>query len=113
MDEAALCRQTGGRETMHAQPQQLIDRSTLPKVTLLVMPDELGAHADLSGPLAILQFETSTRPVVYVEGQQVTSTWRKTTVSGAASRPCTTSSPPRRPRAIPCAHPAGGQGDET
>lgn len=69
MDEAVLRRQVGGRETMHAQLQRLITASELPNVTLLVMPDELGAHPGLDGPLSILQFETGTRPVVYVEGQ--------------------------------------------
>ncbi len=69
MDEAVLRRHVGGRETMHAQLQQLITASERPNVTLLVMPDELGAHPGLDGPLSILQFETGTRPVVYVEGQ--------------------------------------------
>ena len=69
MDEAVLRRHVGGRETMHAQLQRLITASDLPNVTLLVMPDELGAHPGLDGPMSILQFETGTRPVVYVEGQ--------------------------------------------
>jgi hypothetical protein len=69
MDEAVLRRQIGGRETMHAQLQRLIERSELPNVTLLVLPDDLGAHAGLTGPLAIFQFEAGARPVVYVEGQ--------------------------------------------
>lgn len=69
MDEAVLRRQVGGRETMHAQLQRLITASERPNVTLLVMPDELGAHPGLDGPMSILQFETGTRPVVYVEGQ--------------------------------------------
>jgi transcriptional regulator with XRE-family HTH domain len=69
MDEAVLRRRVGGRETMHAQLQRLITASERPNVTLLVMPDELGAHPGLDGPLSILQFETGTRPVVYVEGQ--------------------------------------------
>lgn len=69
MDEAVLRRHVGGRETMHAQLQRLIAAAGRPNVTLLVMPDELGAHAGLDGPLSILQFETGTRPVVYVEGQ--------------------------------------------
>jgi transcriptional regulator with XRE-family HTH domain len=69
MDEAVLRRQVGGRETMHAQLQRLITASMQPNVTLLVMPDSLGAHPGLTGPLAILQFETGTRPVVYVEAQ--------------------------------------------
>ena len=69
MDEAVLRRQVGGRETMYAQLQRLIQASMLPNVILLVMPDDLGAHAGLNGPLSILQFETGTRPVVYVEAQ--------------------------------------------
>jgi hypothetical protein len=69
MDEAVLRRQVGGRETMHAQLQRLIAASARPNVTLLVMPDSLGAHPGLDGPLSILQFETGTRPVVYVEAQ--------------------------------------------
>jgi len=69
MDEAVLRRQVGGRETMHAQLQRLITASEQPNVTLLVMPNELGAHPGLDGPMSILQFETGTRPVVYVEGQ--------------------------------------------
>src|SRR5260370_39503177 len=69
MDEAVLRRQIGGPETMHAQLQRLIAATELPNVTLLVMPDSLGAHPGMDGPLAILQFETGTRPVVYVESQ--------------------------------------------
>ncbi len=69
MDEAVLRRQVGGRETMYAQLQRLIAASMQPNVTLLVMPDSLGAHPGLNGPLAILQFETGARPVVYVEAQ--------------------------------------------
>ena len=51
MDEAVLRRQVGGRETMHAQLQRLIAASMQPNVTLLVMPDSLGAHPGLDGPL--------------------------------------------------------------
>jgi transcriptional regulator with XRE-family HTH domain len=69
MDEAVLRRQIGGRETTYAQLLRLIERSELPNVTLLVMPDDIGAHAGLDGPFAIFQFEASARPVVYIEGQ--------------------------------------------
>jgi transcriptional regulator with XRE-family HTH domain len=69
MDEAVLRRPVGGKETMHAQIQQLIELSTLPNVNLLIMPDDLGAHPGMLGPFAIMQFEASTRPVVYIEGQ--------------------------------------------
>ena len=68
MDEAVLRRKIGGREVMHAQLEKLIKAAELPNVTLLVMPDDMGVHAGLDGPLAILQFEASTRPVVYIEG---------------------------------------------
>jgi transcriptional regulator with XRE-family HTH domain len=69
MDEAVLRRQVGGRQTMHAQLQHLITAAAQPAVNLLVMSDTLGAHPGLNGPMAILQFETGTRPVVYVEAQ--------------------------------------------
>jgi transcriptional regulator with XRE-family HTH domain len=68
MDEAVLRRKIGGRKVMHAQLEKLIKVAELPNVTLLVMPDDLGVHAGLDGSLAILQFEASTRPVVYIEG---------------------------------------------
>jgi transcriptional regulator with XRE-family HTH domain len=69
MDEAVLRRQVGGRETMHAQLQRLIAACMQPNIIILVIPDDLGAHPGLDGPMAILQFETGTRPVAYVEGQ--------------------------------------------
>ena len=69
MDEAVLRRQIGGRETMYAQLLRLIERSELPNVTLLVMPNDLGAHAGLDGSFAMFQFEAGARPVVYIEGQ--------------------------------------------
>jgi hypothetical protein len=69
MDEAVLRRQIGGRKIMHAQLHKLIQDSALPNVNVLVLPDSLGAHAAMSGPLSILQFEAGTRPVVYVESQ--------------------------------------------
>lgn len=69
MDEAVLRRPVGGRQIMHAQIGHLIERSAMPNVNVLVIPDELGAHAGLDGPFAILQFEASARPVVYVESQ--------------------------------------------
>jgi transcriptional regulator with XRE-family HTH domain len=69
MDEAVLRRQVGGKETMHAQLEHLIAVSHKPNVTLLIMPDSMGAHPGLDGSMALLQFETGTRPVLYVEGQ--------------------------------------------
>jgi transcriptional regulator with XRE-family HTH domain len=69
MDDAVLRRQIGGRQTMHAQLEHLIQVGEKPNVNLLVLPDSMGAHPALDGPFAILQFEDGARPVVYVEGQ--------------------------------------------
>jgi transcriptional regulator with XRE-family HTH domain len=69
MDEAVLRRKIGGRQVMHAQLERLIKAAELPNVTLLVMPDEIGVHAGLAGPLSILTFEAGARPVVYVDDQ--------------------------------------------
>jgi transcriptional regulator with XRE-family HTH domain len=69
MDEAVLRRKIGGRKAMHAQLEKLIKAAELPNVTLLVMPDDLGVHAGLAGQFSILQFESGTRPVVYVDDQ--------------------------------------------
>jgi transcriptional regulator with XRE-family HTH domain len=69
MDEAVLRRKVGGREVMHAQLERLIKAAELPNVTLLLMPDDMGAHAGIDGPLTVFQFEASTRPVVYVGTQ--------------------------------------------
>jgi transcriptional regulator with XRE-family HTH domain len=69
MDEAVLRRPIGGRETLYGQLQRLIECSALPNVTLLVMPDELGAHPGLDGPFAMLQFGAGAHPVAYTEGQ--------------------------------------------
>lgn len=69
MDEAVLRRQVGGQETMRVQLGRLVAASELPNVSLRVMPDSLGAHAGLDGPLAVLRFEAGAPPVAYVEGQ--------------------------------------------
>lgn len=69
MDEGVLRRHIGGNETMYAQLEHLITQSELPNVNLMVLPNELGAHAGLDGSFAMLQFEASSRPVLYVESQ--------------------------------------------
>ena len=69
MDEAVLRRPIGGRETMRAQIQHLISQNERPNVDVLVLPDELGAHAGLIGPFMILQFDAGERPVIFVESQ--------------------------------------------
>lgn len=69
LDEAVLRRPIGGHEVMRAQIEYLIEKMELPNVNVLLLPNELGAHAGLVGPFAMLQFEADARPVIYVEGQ--------------------------------------------
>jgi hypothetical protein len=57
LDEAVLRREVGGREVMVRQLRQLVDSATtLPNVTVLVIPFTAGAHAATEGPFAIIEF---------------------------------------------------------
>ncbi len=56
LDEAALRRQTGGRDTMRAQLRHLADTSTAENIIIQVLPCATGAHAGLTGPFTILEF---------------------------------------------------------
>jgi hypothetical protein len=69
MDEAVLRRKVGGRKVMHGQLDRLIKAAEMPNVTLQVLPDDMGAHAGIDGPLTVIQFEGITRPTVYVGTQ--------------------------------------------
>lgn len=69
MDEGVLRREIGGKETMGAQLEYLIEASELPNVTIQVIPNSKGAHAGLDGPMSIFEFETGSRPAAYTEGQ--------------------------------------------
>ncbi|MBB1256332.1 helix-turn-helix domain-containing protein [Streptomyces alkaliterrae] len=69
LDEAALRRVVGGRQTMIAQLEHLVELSQLPHVTVQVMPFELGAHPGVNGQYAVLEFpDTADSTVVYLEG---------------------------------------------
>ncbi|MBB1243468.1 helix-turn-helix domain-containing protein [Streptomyces durbertensis] len=69
LDEAALRRVVGGRQTMIAQLEHLLELSQLPHVTVQVMPFELGAHPGVNGQYAVLEFpDTADSTVVYLEG---------------------------------------------
>ena len=71
IDEAALRRPVGGsarNEVMKAQVAKLIEASTLPRVTLQILPFEAGAHAGLNGAFTILELPHPADPnVVYTE----------------------------------------------
>ncbi|WP_067597903.1 helix-turn-helix domain-containing protein [Nocardiopsis listeri] len=69
MDEAALRRPVGGIEVHRQQLQQLLDITQKPNVNLQVIPESVGAHAGLSGPFSLLEFEPDEPTMVYIEGQ--------------------------------------------
>lgn len=55
-DEAVLHREVGGRPVMTRQLRHLIDATTQPNVTILVIPFTAGAHAAVEGSFAIMEF---------------------------------------------------------
>jgi transcriptional regulator with XRE-family HTH domain len=69
LDEAVLRRVAGDRQIMGAQLDHLVEASSLPHVTLQVLPYTMGAHPGMYGKFAILEFEdASDATVVYLEG---------------------------------------------
>jgi transcriptional regulator with XRE-family HTH domain len=68
LDEAALRRVVGGPEVQRAQLQRLVEATSIPRVTLQVLPFVAGAHAGLDGDFIIIGFEEDAdRDVVYIE----------------------------------------------
>ncbi|WP_449063241.1 helix-turn-helix domain-containing protein [Planomonospora algeriensis] len=68
IDEVALRRLVGGRATMRAQIERLIELAELPHVTVQIMPFGAIGHAETSGPITILRFPEGELPdVVYLE----------------------------------------------
>ncbi|MEU9922395.1 helix-turn-helix transcriptional regulator [Streptomyces griseoluteus] len=69
LDEAALHRVVGSKLIMREQLEHLIELSSLPHVTVQVLPFEVGAHPGLNGQYAILEFaDAADSSVVYLEG---------------------------------------------
>jgi hypothetical protein len=68
IDEGALRRQIGGRKTMRDQLNHLVSCSSLPNVTIQVLPFAEGGHPGTLGSIAILEFPSDVHsPVAYVE----------------------------------------------
>jgi hypothetical protein len=68
VDEAALRRPVGGTKVLRAQLERLIRATALPRVSLQVLPFEVGAHAAMVGAFSILRFADPELPdVVYLE----------------------------------------------
>ncbi len=72
LDEAVLRRPLGGREVMRDQIQHLIDMTSMPNVTLQIVPFGAVEQVAVGGPFTILRFsEPGLSDVVYME--QLTS----------------------------------------
>ena len=68
IDESALRRPLGGRETMRAQLRHLLEIAEMPQVTLQLMPFDRGGHSAAGGSFAILRFAEPDLPdIVYIE----------------------------------------------
>jgi transcriptional regulator with XRE-family HTH domain len=68
LDEAALRRLVGGAAVMRSQLRRLIDASSLPNVTIQVLPFTAGAHPGMDGEFTILSYRDPADPdVVYIE----------------------------------------------
>ncbi|GGO43309.1 transcriptional regulator [Streptomyces daqingensis] len=68
IDEAALRRPVGGRETMRGQIQHLVAMCDLPHVTVHLMPFEAGGHAAAGGPVTLIRMPERELPdLIYLE----------------------------------------------
>jgi transcriptional regulator with XRE-family HTH domain len=67
IDEAALRRWVGGPEVMNNQLEQLKKLAERPRLTIQVLPFQLGAHRGLRGPFQILEFAEGEDYVLYLE----------------------------------------------
>jgi len=69
LDESVLSRVVGSPEVMAAQLRYLRERSTLPNVTVRVLPFSVGLHRAHAGPFQILEFPDQVgADVVFIEG---------------------------------------------
>ncbi|GAA3441090.1 helix-turn-helix domain-containing protein [Planomonospora venezuelensis] len=69
LDESALLRPVGGRQVMRDQLGCLLAAAARPRITIQVIPLDVGAHPGLDGPLLILSFKTSP-DMVYMENAE-------------------------------------------
>jgi transcriptional regulator with XRE-family HTH domain len=67
IDEAVLHRPVGGLKVMLDQLHHLHDMSARPKVSIQVIPAEVGAHAGLLGGVSIAAFDDDAPGIVYLD----------------------------------------------
>ena len=69
LDEALLHRRVGGAGLMAAQLDKLLEGARQNKVTIQVIPFDVGAHAAADGYFILLEFEDpNLQPIVFLEG---------------------------------------------
>jgi transcriptional regulator with XRE-family HTH domain len=68
VDEAALRRRIGSSAIMKAQLDQLIARSSLPNISVQVIPFDRGSYKAIAGSYRILEFPGQLTEIVHVEG---------------------------------------------
>jgi Domain of unknown function (DUF5753) len=74
MDEAAVRRQVGGREVMHAQLDRLRQVGVRPNVTIQMIPFESGSHPGMDGAFVVLEFpDPADQSIVYAESVRPTT----------------------------------------
>ncbi|MFB9680168.1 helix-turn-helix domain-containing protein [Streptosporangium vulgare] len=66
LDEAVLIRPVGGPQVMRKQLEQLLELVRRPRITIQVIPLDVGAHAGLTGAFVIASFRGSP-DIVYLE----------------------------------------------
>jgi transcriptional regulator with XRE-family HTH domain len=67
IDETVLHRCVGGPKVMHDQLLHLADMSERPRVTVEVLPSDVGAHVGLLGAFAVAGFADDAPGIVYLE----------------------------------------------
>jgi DNA-binding XRE family transcriptional regulator len=67
LDETVLYRCVGSAKVMHDQLIHLVDMSQRPRVTVQVLPADVGAHVGLLGAFALATFGDNTAGIVYLE----------------------------------------------
>jgi hypothetical protein len=67
VDESVLYRCIGGAKVMHDQLLHMADVSERPRITVQVLPADVGAHVGLLGAFAIAGFPDDTPGMVYME----------------------------------------------
>jgi DNA-binding XRE family transcriptional regulator len=67
MDEGVLYRRVGDSKVMRSQLEHLLTLADRPRITLQVVPAEVGVHVGLLGGFAIASFADETPGMVYLE----------------------------------------------